>query len=102
MLEQPLQEKQITNGKRLILAGRRHVASRARECSKDFVRGVFAVPIEVGVERGRPALGDRARDPSRMLVRWRGLWKDSAHRALSANHPILAASGVSNLVKDGE
>ena len=80
MLEQPLQEKQITDGKRLILAGRRHVASRAREGGKDLARGAFAVPIEVGAERGRSALGDRERDPSRMLIRRRGLWLGSAHR----------------------
>ena len=81
MLEQPLQEKQITEGERLILAGRRHVASRAREGGKDFARGAFAVPIEVGAERGRPTLGDRMRDPSRMFIRRRGLWLGSAHQA---------------------
>src|ERR1700738_3082148 len=62
MLEQPLQQKQITNRKRLILAGRRHVASRARESGKDFAWGAFAVPIEGGVERGGV-------DPWRSLAR---------------------------------
>src|SRR5712691_9237493 len=95
MLEQPLQEKQIADGERLILAGRRHVPSRARESGKDFVRGAFAVPIEVGAERRRPTLGDRTRDPSGMLIRRRGLWLGSAHRAASANHPIVAGSRVS-------
>ena len=69
MLEHPLQEKQITDGERLILAGRRHVASRASESGEDLAWRVFAVPIEVLAERGRSALGDRARDPSRMLIR---------------------------------
>ncbi len=36
MLQQPLQQKQITDRKRLILAGRRHVASCARESREDF------------------------------------------------------------------
>ena len=102
MLEQPLQQKQIPDGKRLILAGRRHVASRADESGKDFVRGAFAVPIEIGAERGRAALGDRARDPSRMLIRRRGLWLRSAHRASSANHAMVARRRVSGLVKVGE
>jgi hypothetical protein len=48
MLEQPLQQKQITDGKRLILAGRRHVAGRARESGKDFPRGAFR-----STDRGR-------------------------------------------------
>ena len=86
MLEQPLQQKQITDRKRLILAGRRHVASRAREGGKDFAWGAFAVPIEGIVERGRSTLGDRLRNPSRMLIRRRGFWLGSAHRGASANH----------------
>src|SRR5712691_10192816 len=102
MLEQPLQQKQITDGKRLILAGRRHVASRARESGKDFARGAFAVPIEIGVERGRPALGDRVRDPSRMLIRRRGLWLGSAHRAPSSNHAMVAGRRVSVLSKSAK
>ncbi len=86
VLEQLLQDKQITDGKRLILAGRRHVASSAREGGKDLSRGALAVPIEIGAERRRPALGNGDRDPSRILVRRRGLWLGSAHRAFSANH----------------
>jgi hypothetical protein len=86
MLEQPLQQKQITDRKRLILASRRHVASRTREGGKDFAWGAFAVPIEGIIERGRSTLGDRLRDPSRMRIRRRGFWLGSAHRGASANH----------------
>ena len=39
MLEQPLQQKQITDAEHLVLAGRRHVPGRARESCKDFARG---------------------------------------------------------------
>src|SRR2546425_5997526 len=86
MLEQPLQQKQITDRKRLILAGRRHVASRARESGKDFAWGAFAVPIEGGAKWGWSTLGDRLRDPSRMFIRRRGFWLGSAHQGASANH----------------
>src|SRR3977135_1668121 len=92
MLQQPLQQKQITNSKRLILAARRHVASRAREGGKDFARGAFAIPIEGGVERGRTTLGDRSRDTSRMLIRRRGFWLGSAHGAASANQTTVQPS----------
>src|SRR5450755_3062115 len=94
MLKQPLQQKQITNGKRLVFAGRGHVASRARESGKDFARGAFAVPIEGGAERGRTAFRDRLRDPSRVLIRRRGLWLGSAHGATSANQAMVAAIWV--------
>src|SRR6266540_4154235 len=102
MLEQPLQEKQITDGKRLVLADRRHVTSRAGESGEDFARAAFAVPIEVGAERGRPALGDRTRDPPRMLIRRRGLWLGSAHRAASANHAMVPGTRVSVLSKSAK
>src|SRR5260370_22605463 len=90
MLTQPLEQKQITDRKRLILAGRRHVASRARESGKDFAWGAFAVPIEGIVERGRSTLGDRLRDPSRMLIGRRRLWLGSAHGAASENQATVA------------
>ncbi len=69
MLEQPLQQKQITDAEHLVLAGRRHVPGRARESRKDFARGAFAVPIEVVAERRRPALGYGARNQSCIVVR---------------------------------
>jgi hypothetical protein len=80
MLEQPLQKKQVPDGKRLIVAARGHMASCARECGKNFVRRAFAVPVQVLSNRGRPAFADRNRDPSRMLIRRRGLWLGWAHR----------------------
>src|SRR6266851_1438132 len=83
-------QKQITKSKRLILAGRRHVASRAGESGKDFAWGAFAVPIEGIVERGRSTLGDRLRDPSRMFIRRRRLWLGPAHRATSENQATVA------------
>ena len=99
MFEQALQQKQIADRKRLVLAGRRHVPSCARESGKYFVRAGFAVPIEVGAERRRAALGDRTRDPSRILVRRRGLRLGSAHFAASANHSIVAGSCMSVVSK---
>src|SRR6266853_417397 len=90
MLKQPLEQKQINDRKRLILAGRRHVASRARESGKDYAWGAFAVPIEGIVERGRSTLGDRLRDPSRMFIRRRRLWLGSAHGAASENQATVA------------
>src|SRR6266404_998468 len=102
MLQQPLQQKQITKSERLILAGRRHVASRARESGKDFAWGAFAVPIEGGVERGRTALGDRLRDPSRMVIRQRGLWLGSAHRDASANQETVTEVCVAALSKSAK
>src|ERR1700676_3365577 len=102
MLKQPLQQKQITDGKRLVLAGRRHVVSQARESGKDFAWGAFAVPIEGGVERGRTTLGDRLRDPSRMFIRWRGLWLVSAHRAVSSNRATVAEICVAASAKSAK
>src|SRR5712691_10848008 len=92
MLQQPLQQKQIANSKRLILAAWGHVASRAGEGGKDFARGAFAIPIEGGVERGRTTLGDRSRDTSRMLIRRRGFWLGSSHGAASANQTTVERS----------
>src|SRR6266851_6467359 len=102
MLEQPLQQKQITNGKRLILADWRHVASRARESGKDFAWGAFAVPIEGGIEWGRTTLRDHFRDPSRMLIRRRGLWLGSAHGAASAYQAKVAGICVAASSNIGE
>ncbi len=73
MFQQTLEQKQITDGKRLVFAGRRHVPSCALESGKDFARAAFAVPIEVGAESRRAALGDRTRDPPGMLIRRREL-----------------------------
>ncbi|GIK82539.1 MAG: hypothetical protein BroJett024_36440 [Alphaproteobacteria bacterium] len=69
MLEQSLQQKQITEGERLVFAGRRHVASRAGEGGEDLARGAVAIPVEVAADLGRAAFGDRARDSYRMLIR---------------------------------
>src|SRR5258708_35490399 len=102
MLQQPLQQKQIANSKRLILAGRRHMASRARESGEDFAWGAFAVPIEGGVERGRTTLGDRLRDPSRMLIRRRRLCLGSAHRPASATQPTVAGVCVADLATSAQ
>src|SRR5919108_5533778 len=55
-LQQLLQQKQITEGKRFIVASRRHVASDALQGDKDLVRGAFEVQIEIRRERRRPAL----------------------------------------------
>src|SRR5258708_22100369 len=102
MLQQRLRQKQITNSKRLMLGGRRHMASRASESGEDFAWGAFAVPIEGGVERGRTTLGDRLRDPSRMLIRRRGLWLGSAHGAASANQVTVAGVCVAALSKSAK
>src|SRR6266480_2863822 len=66
MLKQPLQEKQISDGKRLIVAARRHVQNSACKSGKYFAWRALAVLIELGTKRGWPALRDRPRDPSRM------------------------------------
>src|SRR5580700_3215950 len=102
MLQQSLQQKQITNGKRLVLAARRHMASRARESGKDFARRAFAVPIQGGVERGRTPLCDRLRDAFGMFVRRRGFWLGSAHRGASANHATVAGICVAAMSKARE
>jgi hypothetical protein len=68
-LKQLLQQKQITEGKRLIVASWRHVASNALKGDKDVARGAFEVLIELRRERRRPALGDRSCNASRMLIR---------------------------------
>src|SRR5258708_16419560 len=99
MLKQPLQQKQIADSKRLVPAGRRHVARHAREGCKDFARGAFAVPIEGSAERRRSTLGDGVRDPSRLLIRRRGVWLASAHHTASANPAMIAGSRVSVLPK---
>jgi hypothetical protein len=44
------------------------------KAGKDFAWGAFAVAVEGGVERGWSTPGDRLRDPSRMLIRRRGIW----------------------------
>src|SRR6516225_2619619 len=70
VLEQLLQQKQITKGKRLIVtAWRRHVASDALEGDKDLARGASEVVIELRRERRRPAFGDCSRNASRVLIR---------------------------------
>jgi hypothetical protein len=68
LLEQALQQKKVAEGQRLIMAGRRHVTRHARERGKDLLRRRLAVAFDIIVERRRPALGDRARDPPRMRV----------------------------------
>src|SRR5260221_12984852 len=50
VLEQLLQQKQITKGKRLIVAAWRHVASDALEADKNLVRSAFAVLTELRSE----------------------------------------------------
>src|SRR5262249_40501372 len=51
-LQQLLQQKQITEGKRFIVAPWRHVASNALEGDKDLARGAFEVQNETRGERG--------------------------------------------------
>jgi hypothetical protein len=82
-LKQLLQEKQISDGKRLIVAGRRHVPGSACESGKYFAWSAFAVSLEFSAEWWRLALRDGARDPSRMGIRRRGFGLGSAHRAAS-------------------
>jgi hypothetical protein len=55
-LEQRLQEKEVAKGKGLVLTRGRHVTRSAVEGGKDFLRRFFEVSIEIGRERGRPAL----------------------------------------------
>lgn len=102
MFEQPLQEKQITERERLVLAGRRHVASHALEGGKDFVRRAFEIQIEIGSMSGPPTFGDSGRDPTRMLIGRGGLWLSSAHHGYL--HESLNISFKSNvgLVKISE
>src|SRR5258708_10128267 len=102
MLKQPLQQKQIADSKRLVPAGRRHVARHAREGCKDVARGAFAVPIEGSAERRRSTLGDGVRDPSRILIRRRGVWLASAHHTASVNRAMIAGSRVSVLPKSAK
>src|SRR5262249_11491432 len=95
-LEQLLQQKQITKGKRLIIASWRHVASDALESDKDLARGAFEVPIKFRRERRRPAFGDCSRNASRVLIR--RLWLGSAHHAAS-NRAMLPSGPVSDSSK---
>src|SRR5262249_21609177 len=88
-LQQLLQQKQITEGKRFIVAPWRHVASDALKGDKDLARGAFEVQIEIRRERRRPALGDCSRNASRMSIHRRGLWLGSAHHAASSNRAML-------------
>src|SRR5262252_7791753 len=99
VLEQLLQQKQITKGKRLIVTAWRHVASDALEGDKDLARGAFEVLIELRRERRRPAFGDCSRNASRVLVRRRGLWLGSAHHAASSNRAMLPSDPVSDSSK---
>src|SRR5262249_14588851 len=96
VLEQLLQQKQITKGKRLIVTPWRHVASDALEGDKDLARGAFEVQIEIRRERRRPALGDCSRNASRMSIHRRGLWLGSAHHAASSNRAMLPSGPVSD------
>src|SRR4029450_308716 len=98
-LKQLLQQKQITEGKRLIVAAWRHVASNALKGDKDVARGAFEVLIELRRERRRPALGDRSCNASRMLIRPRGLWLGSVHHAASSNRAMLPSDPVSDSSK---
>jgi len=73
MLKQPLQKKQITDGKRLIVAARRHVASRACKCGEHFARRGFTTLIQV-VTKWAAGLADRNRDLPPIRVGWQGFW----------------------------
>src|SRR5207248_4408899 len=101
-LQQLLQQKQITKGKRFIVASWRHVASNALEGDKDLARGAFEVQIEIRRERRRPALGDCSRNASRMLMRRRRLWLGSAHHVVFSNHAMLPPGPVARLIKISE
>src|SRR5262252_4661858 len=98
-LQQLLQQKQITKGKRLIVAAWRHVASDALEGDKDLARGAFEVLIELRRERRGPAFGDCSRNAPRVLIRRRGLWLGSAHHAASSNRAMLPSGPVSDSSK---
>src|SRR5215813_14165928 len=91
-LQQLLQQKQITEGKRFIVAPWRHVD--ALKGDKDLARGAFEVQIEIRRERRRPALGDCSRNASRMSIHRRGLWLGSAHHAASSNRAMLPPGPV--------
>ena len=93
-LQQLLQQKQITEGKRFIVAPWRHVASNALKGDKDLARGAFEVQIEIRRERRRPALDDCSRNASRMSIHRRGLWLGSAHHAASSNRAMLPPGPV--------
>src|SRR5215831_119702 len=99
VLEQLLQQKQITKGKRLIVTAWRHVASDALEGDKDLARGAFEVLIELRRERRGPAFGDCSRNAPRVLIRRRGLWLGSAHHAASSNRAMLPSGPVSDSSK---
>src|SRR5437016_8004595 len=93
-LQQLLQQKQITEGERFIVAPWRHVASGALKGDKDLARGAFEVQIEIRRERRRPALGDCSRNASRIPIHRRGLWLGSAHHAASSNRAMLPPGPV--------
>src|SRR5215471_9504662 len=101
-LQQLLQQKQITEGKRFIVAPWRHVASDALKGDKDLARGAFEVQIEIRRERRRPALGDCSRNASRMSIHRRGLWLGSAHHAVSSNRAMLLSRSGARLIKISE
>src|SRR4030088_246742 len=102
MFEQPLQQKEITNGERLILASRRHMTSKTVESCKNLARGTIAVSIKSGAERGRSPLGDRLRDPSRMLIGRHELWLGSIHRVASSNRATIAGICIPVLPKSAK
>src|SRR5258708_37571677 len=60
-LQQLLKQKQITKGKRLIVAAWRHVASDDLERDKDVARGAFEIVIELRRLHRRPDFGHWSR-----------------------------------------
>jgi hypothetical protein len=71
------------------------VAHRAFEGSKNLMRGTFEVQIKIGRKRGRPALGDRGCDPSRMLIRRQGLRLGSGILSSSSHARCYLATNFS-------
>src|SRR5262249_53532250 len=95
-LEQLLQQKQITKGKRLIIASWRHVASDALESDKISRGELSRYRSSSGVSAGGRPLALAAAMPSRVLIR--RLWLGSAHHAAS-NRAMLPSGPVSDSSK---
>ena len=64
-LQQLLQQKQITKGKRFIVAPWRHVASNALKGDKDLARGAFEVQIDLDRQKSRAKFARHLSDADR-------------------------------------
>jgi hypothetical protein len=97
MLQHSLEQKEIANRQRFILARWRHVPDNPGQSRKDLVRGIGAVFIELVVEWWRAALADCERNTGR----WRTISDGLGSSLCCANQAMVVDSWCFGLLPRG-